>query len=153
MEQLAQLQFHCGNPPPAAAPNTRTRISASDPPGASQSLFENSAGRCFHAKGWMARRDEGEYPLWIFDRGVTKPDGLWRENPPGGGVFASRPRWLVPYSPLAGMLGTRRLACRQNPTPQHLAEFSNRLSGGVNVGGALAANLDDFQTGLAPGFF
>ena len=25
-EQLAQLQFHCGKPPPAAAPSTRTRI-------------------------------------------------------------------------------------------------------------------------------
>ncbi|MDB6064719.1 MAG: hypothetical protein JWR26_927 [Pedosphaera sp.] len=32
-----------------------------------RSLFENYAGRCFRAKGWLARRDEGEYPWWIFD--------------------------------------------------------------------------------------
>jgi acetoin:2,6-dichlorophenolindophenol oxidoreductase subunit alpha len=61
----------------------------------------------------MARRDEGEYPWWIFDRGATKQDGLWHENPstfaqklrwdrPGGGAFARRLRWLVPYSPLRG---------------------------------------------------
>ncbi|MBM3841537.1 MAG: AMP-binding protein [Verrucomicrobia bacterium] len=32
-----------------------------------QSVSENSAGSCFRAKGRMARRDEGEYPPWIFD--------------------------------------------------------------------------------------
>src|ERR1700722_1838551 len=29
--QLAQAQFHCGRPPPAATPNSRTRIMASRP--------------------------------------------------------------------------------------------------------------------------
>jgi hypothetical protein len=32
-----------------------------------KSLSKNSEGFCFWAKGWMARRDEGEYPWWIFD--------------------------------------------------------------------------------------
>ena len=32
-----------------------------------QSLFGNYEGRCFRGKGRMARRDEGEYPWWIFD--------------------------------------------------------------------------------------
>jgi len=32
-----------------------------------KSVSENSAGSCFRAKGRMARRDEGEYPPWIFD--------------------------------------------------------------------------------------
>ena len=32
-----------------------------------KSLSENYKGCCFRAKGWMARRDEGEYPWWIFD--------------------------------------------------------------------------------------
>lgn len=35
--------------------------------GRSKSLSENSKGRCFRAKGWMARRDEREYPSWVFD--------------------------------------------------------------------------------------
>jgi len=32
-----------------------------------QSVSENSAESCFRAKGRMARRNEGEYPPWIFD--------------------------------------------------------------------------------------
>ncbi|MBM3838284.1 MAG: hypothetical protein FJ398_10015 [Verrucomicrobia bacterium] len=32
-----------------------------------KSVSENSAGSCFRAKGRMARRNEGEYPPWIFD--------------------------------------------------------------------------------------
>jgi hypothetical protein len=32
-----------------------------------QSLSENWEGCCFRGKGWMARRDEGEYPSWVFD--------------------------------------------------------------------------------------
>ena len=31
-----------------------------------KSLTENSEWCCFREKGWMARRDEGEYPLWGF---------------------------------------------------------------------------------------
>jgi len=50
-----------GNLPPkgpAAEDSFQTR---------SQSVSENSAGSCFRAKGRMARRNEGEYPPWIFD--------------------------------------------------------------------------------------
>src|ERR1043165_9474642 len=50
----------------------------------------------------MARRDEGEYPSWVFDRGVTKLGGPASENPPGGGSFAFGLRWRGPYSPLRG---------------------------------------------------
>ena len=32
-----------------------------------KSLFGNYEGRCFRGKGRMTRRDEGEYPWWIFD--------------------------------------------------------------------------------------
>ena len=31
------------------------------------SQSENSAGSCFWGKGWMGRRDEGEYHSWVFD--------------------------------------------------------------------------------------
>jgi hypothetical protein len=34
---------------------------------ARKSLFENYEGCCCCAKGRMARRDEGEYPSWVFD--------------------------------------------------------------------------------------
>lgn len=41
-----------------------------------------------------------EHPRqWGCDRGATKPEGLLRENPPGGGSFACGLRWLGPYSP------------------------------------------------------
>jgi hypothetical protein len=32
-----------------------------------ESLSENYEECCFRGKGRMARRDEGEYPWWIFD--------------------------------------------------------------------------------------
>jgi hypothetical protein len=32
-----------------------------------QSLSEKWAGCCLWLNGQLARRDEGEYPLWIFD--------------------------------------------------------------------------------------
>jgi predicted metal-dependent hydrolase len=76
----------------------------------------------------MARRDEGEYPL-IFDRGVTKPGGLLRENPPGGGSFASGRRWLGHYSPLRGCSGLAALVRDKIPrrsTPRNFQTGSNR---------------------------
>jgi len=56
----------------------------------------------------MARRDEGEYPTTVFDREVTKPDGPFLENPPGGGSFGRGGRWL---------------GHGQNPSPQNLKQF------------------------------
>src|SRR6266436_5568001 len=52
--------------------------------------------------------------------GATKPDGLFRENPPGGGSFVRGRRWLVPYSPLRGCaelaaLATAKIARRSAP--------------------------------------
>ena len=35
--------------------------------GGAWSQSENSAGSCFWGKDWMGRRDEGEYPSWVFD--------------------------------------------------------------------------------------
>ena len=67
-----------------------------------KSLSENSVGSCFRAKGRMARRDERAYPPVVCKRGATQPDGLLRENPPGGGSFACGLHWLSPYSPLRG---------------------------------------------------
>lgn len=32
-----------------------------------KSLIENSEACCFRGKGCMARRDEREYPSWVFD--------------------------------------------------------------------------------------
>ncbi len=63
----------------------------------------------------MARRDEGAYPSWVFDRGATKPDGLLRENPTGGGSFVRGLRWLGPYSPLRGCSDLAALAAAKIP--------------------------------------
>ncbi len=79
----------------------------------------------------MARRGEGEYLSWVFDRGATKPGGfllenlppspfgLWRDKP-GGGSFACGPRWLGRHSPLWGYsslasLPTAKIPRRSNP--------------------------------------
>jgi len=63
----------------------------------------------------MARRDEGEYPWWIFDGVATKPEGLWRENPPGGRSFGRSRRWLGPPSPLRGLAGLAVSAAAKIP--------------------------------------
>ncbi len=47
----------------------------------------------------MARRDWGTYPTALWNRGATKPDGLFRVNPSGGGSFARGRRWLGHHSP------------------------------------------------------
>jgi hypothetical protein len=83
-----------------------------------KSLYQNKKWACFRAKGWMARRDERAYPWWICERGATKPDGLLRENPPGGASFAHGRRWLVAYSPLWGCsqlaaLAMAKIRCRR----------------------------------------
>src|SRR5436190_12182178 len=88
-----------------------------------KSLSENSEGCCFCGTGWMARRDEGEYPSWIFDRGATKPAGLFRENPPGGGSFVRGRRWLSPYSPLRGCADFAALATAKIPRRSTLPNF------------------------------
>ena len=89
-----------------------------------ESLSENSEGCCFRAKSWMARRDEREYPPWVFDRGATKPGGFLLENPSavacwamagksGRGSFVCGPRWLGRHSPLRGYSSLAAL-----PTPK-----------------------------------
>src|SRR6266851_1445242 len=71
----------------------------------------------------MARRDERAYPPAVCKRGATKPDGLLRENPPGGGSFARGPRWLVPYSPLRGCSELAALATAKIPRRRPPANF------------------------------
>src|SRR5713226_3146615 len=99
-----------------------------------KSLFGNYEGRCFRGKGRMARRDEGgaarghhgATPKAFASR--AKPDGLFPENPPGGGSFVRGRRWLVPYSPLRGAARRQgRLGHSQNPSPQGPSWFQNRL--------------------------
>ena len=43
-------------------------------------LSEDPEVSCFRVKSWMARRDEGEHPSWVFDRGSTKPAGILPET-------------------------------------------------------------------------
>src|SRR5437899_5232029 len=75
--------------------------------------FDN--GRRFSLRVLRARTP----PPAVCDRGATKPDSLFRENPPGGGSFVRGRRWLVPYSPLRGAArGQGRLGHGQNPSPQ-----------------------------------
>src|SRR6185436_8069025 len=64
----------------------------------------------------MARRDEGENPSWIFDRGATTPVSLFCENPPGGGSFAFGLRWLERYSPLRGCSALTALSKAKIPS-------------------------------------
>src|SRR6266436_2441912 len=47
--------------------------------------------------------------------GATKPDGLFPENPLGGGSFVRGRRWLVPYSPLRGCAELAALATAKIP--------------------------------------
>jgi len=58
----------------------------------------------------MARHEEGAWPPAPGDRRATKPAGLFRENPSGGGSFAGGLRWLGRYSPLCGCSGLAALA-------------------------------------------
>jgi hypothetical protein len=81
----------------------------------------------------MARRDEGaSRPAARYDRGPTKPDGLLRENPPGGESFARGLRWLVPYSPLRGCSELAVLApvkiLRRRPPPNFKTGSKSRNS-------------------------
>ncbi len=61
----------------------------------------------------MARRDLGQYPLWVFYLGATKPGGFLVNNPSGGGSFGCERRWLSRHSPLWGCLSFADL-----PTPK-----------------------------------
>src|SRR5260221_8882761 len=88
-----------------------------------ESLFENSVGSCFRGKSRMARRDERAYPPAVCDRGATKPAGLFRENPPGGGAFVRDLRWLRPPTPLRGCAPPGPLAPAKNPARRSSRSF------------------------------
>src|SRR6266568_6522896 len=87
----------------------------------------------------MARRDEGgaarghhgATPKTFASRG--KPDGLFPENPPGGGSFVRGRRWLVPYSPLRALraakaaLATAKIPRRSAPRSFQTGSERRRL--------------------------
>ena len=71
--------------------------------------------------------------MWVFDWGATKPDGLFRKNPPGGGPFVFVQRWLGRYSPLRGCFALAALAKAKIPSRSTLCNFqtgSNAVSSG-----------------------
>ncbi len=78
----------------------------------------------------MARRDERAYPPGVCDRGATKPDGPFRENPPGGGSFGCGPRWLGRYSPLWGCSSLAALAATKIPRRRTPRNFKTRSQAG-----------------------
>jgi len=103
-----------------------------------RACLETTRGAVFGEKaGW---RDEGgaarghhrATPKAFASR--AKRDGLFRENPPGGGSFVRGRRWFARHSPLRGAArGQGRLGRRQNLSPQDPTEFSNRLQGPCSV--------------------
>ena len=114
----------------------RQRTRTKEPP----SLFENYEGSCFRGKARMARRDEGGYPPAVSDRGATKPDVLFLENPPGGRSFACGLRWLGPYSPLRGCSALAALATGKIPGRRTRRSFQT----GSPPGGFLQKRPGDF---------
>src|SRR3989475_9373305 len=90
-----------------------------------RACLETTRGAVFGEKaGWRdeggtARGHHGATPKTFASR--AKPDGLFRENPPGGGSFVRGRRWLAPYSPLRGAarghcaLATAKIPRRSGP--------------------------------------
>ncbi|MFO1499352.1 MAG: hypothetical protein U1G07_13315 [Verrucomicrobiota bacterium] len=54
--------------------------------------------------GWQGA-STGASPQRAVTVRATKPDGLFLENPLGGGSFVRIRRWLGPYSPRRGCSG------------------------------------------------
>ncbi len=80
--------------------------------------LESKNGVCWDAADPMTRREEGEYPSWVFDRRATRPEGLRRLNPKGAGFFGHLRRWFGSQSPLSGILLPHRLGYGQKPLAQ-----------------------------------
>ena len=72
---------------------------------------------------WLyGEAQRGSMSAWTCDRGATKPDSHFRNNPSGGGSFAaslccSSVKDRCGYSP------SSRRGLRQNPSPRHLQVF------------------------------
>ncbi len=63
--------------------------------------------------------------------GATKPGGLFRENPSGGGSFADGRRWLGRHSPLRGAArGQGVLAVPKPPAAGPHGVFERALTAG-----------------------
>ena len=90
-----------------------------------KSVTENCLESCFRGKGCRARRDEGEYPSWVFDRRSNKDRRHFARKPLAGGSFAAGRRWLGRYSPLRGCSSLAALSTVKIPrrrTPRNFAD-------------------------------
>jgi len=102
-------------------PNGIQKIPEREKPGAVrgtrhlESLSENSVGVLFSQKRPDGEARRGRIPAAVSDRGATKPDGFFCENPPGGGSFVRGLRWLTRHSPLRGCSGLAALATAKIP--------------------------------------
>src|SRR6266849_4726780 len=84
-----------------------------------RACLETTRGAVFGEKaGWRdeggaARGHHGATPKAFASR--AKPDGLFPENPPGGGSFVRGRRWLGRHSPLRGCFDLAALATAKIP--------------------------------------
>src|SRR5262245_17467875 len=95
----------------------------------------------------MARRDEEEYPWWVFDGGATKPEGLCRENPQGGESFGFGLRCRERHSPLRGC--SARSASPNSKIPSRSAS-PNFQTGSYFVSPLPSIGLGILASGCAP---
>src|SRR5260370_17907808 len=85
-------------------------------------VFGEKAG--WRNEGGAARGHHGATPKAFASR--AKPDGLFPENPPGGGSFVRGRRWLVPYSPPRGGADPAALSTAKIPRPSAPRSFQSR---------------------------
>jgi len=89
--------------------------------------FEIRRGPVFAEKAGWRRAREGASPRRAVTDRETKPDSIFREDPPGGGSFGRGRRWLGPYSPLRGCPGLAALASAKTPRRRPPGQFQNTL--------------------------
>jgi len=92
-----------------------------------------SEGGLFSHPRPLARRDEGASPQGAVTE-EQRSRRLWARKPSGRRLFWRWPALARSSQPAAGMLGTRRLGHRQNPSPQAPFSFQNRLLEPTHVG-------------------
>jgi len=83
---------------------------------------------CWGAAGFMARREEGEYPLWVFAQRITPPENLCHLNPKGVVYFSRLRCWLSSQSPLWGFSCLAALDAAKITSRKPCPYFSNTLS-------------------------
>src|SRR2546423_8178121 len=81
---------------------------------------------CFRQKGHLARREEGASPQRAVTDEQRSPDGLFLENPEGGGSFCRDLRWLGCRSPLRGCSSLTALVAAKIPRRRTAYNFKTR---------------------------